>query len=446
VEAQKEALASQDAADAQADEEANLKLDMDGHRKRQQACQTLRELAEDKPKAPKRPEVGGYEKSSELGDRLQVLQEDISRAQALVDSCSGDVAECPTCGTPTTDQRIQSQLSAAEKDLPAMKEERAQLHTYRRLMREYRDSKTEYDIAKVQHDERVTHWREKRDSLKKLDMVASEERRKELSLVSTMRDKCRNAVQKVELRLPPLREDKQKAISAHVAAKRTLAQLQETCRQLKTSSAVAEDAKSKLLDHDVAKETAAGLQASIKEITRNRGSLNERLERTQRAVAGSAKGRKWLDFLGAARNVLHRDRLPAEVHKSVLREMERGVNEDLEAFEAPFYVEGNEELSFTAFFQDGVVMPAGGLSGGEKVTLALPFRLQVNSLFAAQVGMLVLDEPTAGLDAANVEAVIQMFDQLRGMAKSRGFQIIVITHERELERAFDQVFRVGNSE
>ena len=72
--------------------------------------------------------------------------------------------------------------------------------------------------------------------------------------------------------------------------------------------------------------------------------------------------------------------------------------------------------------------------------LAMAFRLAVNSLFASQVGMMILDEPTDGLDADNRRLAADVFRSLGKLARDRGHQVIVITHDDALQSAFDQRF------
>ena len=84
------------------------------------------------------------------------------------------------------------------------------------------------------------------------------------------------------------------------------------------------------------------------------------------------------------------------------------------------------------------------MSGGEKVILALAFRIAVNSLFASDLGLLCLDEPTAGLDDDNMQCLEKALARLKDLSSERGLQCIIVTHESErLARLFDNVIRIG---
>lgn len=77
--------------------------------------------------------------------------------------------------------------------------------------------------------------------------------------------------------------------------------------------------------------------------------------------------------------------------------------------------------------------------------LALAYLLSVNSLFAGQIGLLVLDEPTACVDEPHIEAMVETFANLSRYAKERGHQVIVITHEPLLASVFDQTVVMGGA-
>ena len=81
------------------------------------------------------------------------------------------------------------------------------------------------------------------------------------------------------------------------------------------------------------------------------------------------------------------------------------------------------------------------LSGGERTSVALAYRLALNSLVQkVSVGMrsnlLVLDEPTDGFSQEQLGNVREVLDET-GCS-----QVIIVSHDKELESFADQVFRV----
>ncbi|UCE29063.1 MAG: SMC family ATPase [Candidatus Bathyarchaeota archaeon] len=94
--------------------------------------------------------------------------------------------------------------------------------------------------------------------------------------------------------------------------------------------------------------------------------------------------------------------------------------------------------------QDGYEQPVSFLSGGEKTSVALAYRLALNSIVQkVSVGMksnlLILDEPTDGFSKEQLFKVREILNELKCP------QVVMVSHERELESFADQVFRVEKS-
>lgn len=165
------------------------------------------------------------------------------------------------------------------------------------------------------------------------------------------------------------------------------------------------------------------------------------LEKRKAAIAkemdeakSNEMARKHLENL---REVMHKSNLPKKVTFNYLKQTISKTNNYLEDFHAPFRAFADDELTFWVKFNDGREMPASRLSGGEKVVLALAFRLAVQFGIAAGVNLLVLDEPTVGLDEDNIECLETAFNRLRAMSKSSGLQVLVVSHEKAIERMCD---------
>jgi exonuclease SbcC len=95
--------------------------------------------------------------------------------------------------------------------------------------------------------------------------------------------------------------------------------------------------------------------------------------------------------------------------------------------------------------QDGYDQNINYLSGGEKTSIALAYRLTLNSLIRKETesmksNLLILDEPTDGFSKAQLSKVRELLDELHSQ------QIILVSHEKELETYVDNVFLVSKSE
>lgn len=95
--------------------------------------------------------------------------------------------------------------------------------------------------------------------------------------------------------------------------------------------------------------------------------------------------------------------------------------------------------------QDGYEQLVDFLSGGEKTSVALAYRLALNSIVQrVSVGMksnlLILDEPTDGFSKEQLYKVREILNELKCP------QVIMVSHERELESFADHTFRIEKKE
>lgn len=98
--------------------------------------------------------------------------------------------------------------------------------------------------------------------------------------------------------------------------------------------------------------------------------------------------------------------------------------------------------------QDGYEQNIEYLSGGEKTSIALSYRLTLNSMIRQETeslksNLLILDEPTDGFSKSQLTKVRTVLQQLQSQ------QIILVSHEKELETYVDHIFYIskdgGNS-
>ncbi len=90
--------------------------------------------------------------------------------------------------------------------------------------------------------------------------------------------------------------------------------------------------------------------------------------------------------------------------------------------------------------QSGYSLSINSLSGGEKTSVALAYRLALNTMLKRVAGMnnalLILDEPTDGFGKEQLFRLKQVLNELNSA------QIIMVSHERELESFVDKIYRV----
>ena len=80
------------------------------------------------------------------------------------------------------------------------------------------------------------------------------------------------------------------------------------------------------------------------------------------------------------------------------------------------------------------------LSGGERTSVALAYRLALSQMVQqyseAGPSSLILDEPTDGFSREQLGRVREILDEIANP------QVVIVSHERELESMADQIYRV----
>jgi len=147
---------------------------------------------------------------------------------------------------------------------------------------------------------------------------------------------------------------------------------------------------------------------------------------------------KKVEVLGNVRNWFHSSNGPRTMSLSAIRAMTGYVNEYLSALHSEIEVmPDNQGLSFAFSYMDGrpVSNPppsTAKLSGGQKIELALAFRLAIYRYFGQKMGIMVLDEPTAHLSPAGITYFGTLLQTVSTLAKNMNLQIIMPTHEKEI--------------
>lgn len=156
----------------------------------------------------------------------------------------------------------------------------------------------------------------------------------------------------------------------------------------------------------------------------------------QRASGGEAR-QQYRDQLTRLRAAFHPDAAPATLMAAYIADKIDAVNDWLGRLAARFRVTAGDELSFVASFADGTPgIPAERLSGGEKAVLALAW-----TAATAATRLLLLDEPTYGLDAARLEALCHAVAGWRSTAPD--CQLVLVTHDRRLADCCETVLDLG---
>lgn len=345
---------------------------------------------------------------------------------------------CPTCGTPGVDLAVYRQqqedlvrqdtvrLAEIARRLAATQQYRRQREAFERWHAGYVERLAAAD--RELQSARATVGPERPAPDTEAAAVAMRRHTANRASAATLRQE----LARLEGRREQLAADRQRLLEACAAQEQDL-------DALGPPDADPEAART-TLDRD--RDAARGhdrLEATTQTLGRHALATRQRLERLRSRSVGARHNAELRAWLGDMRALCHREALPKLIVQRNLAQLQPRVQHFLSFFGRPFRAELSEDLSFVAHFPDGNVERAPRLSGGQLLVLALCFRMAVNARFAADVGLLCLDEPTAGLDQANVTHLGEALDHLRQLASRGGLQVILVTHERRLDRHFDKV-------
>lgn len=205
------------------------------------------------------------------------------------------------------------------------------------------------------------------------------------------------------------------------------------------------DQPQKDLDQDQRfRQEVAGLARDIANLKERKEGLRVRFRAETKKFEAAQRAKSWKTKVSAWREACHPQAVPRMLVVRVLRQLlERSIPEILQSFQSPFQVVLDEpNLSFVAIFSDGRRQPARRLSGGQRSILAFAVRLAICQWAASDLGVLILDEPTEGLDADNTKLFRDAVAAVRSSAVERGLQLIVVTHAEEVASVCDRTIEV----
>lgn len=403
-------------------------------------CQRLTAIVEEV--GPVEPLSPGVDLTSEglATDLVETRQQHRQAKQAVEALAEEGLTACPVCQTPA-DQL--GDYVAQQRELVAT------------LPREIQSLEKLYkDVTAYEHA--VTAWQARHDSWAKRCKEAKTELTSltEVPAVTLAKD-CRadkEGLKQSERDLQTLESRLQKAQEEQAKLTGRLEQTRTAITSLASEAAAALSAKKlTALQASLAAHTEAATQLAVlahqeKEQQRIEKESCESIEAVEQRLAAASVGKEWLADLESLRAILHYSALPKLVIDCQLEAMVERMGETLADFGDPFRVTAAPDLSLDIHLPDGSQELAGRLSGGEKVVAAIAFRLAIKSRFASQIGLLALDEPTAGLDTHNLGCLGAVLQRLSRTTRKQGQQILIITHDERLEPYFDHIIRVSHGQ
>jgi len=192
------------------------------------------------------------------------------------------------------------------------------------------------------------------------------------------------------------------------------------------------------------------LKGQLREVFKSISSLEAELEELEHKLQSLKKKEEQLNKTRKIISLLEniRQAYGREGAQKLLRKKAKPVIEEyLQSFASLFELEFlnlklDEHYSLQIVDANGT-RPVSVASGGEKAALGLAFRLALaKAIGGDRLKFMMLDEPTQNLDEERRRGLIKSLKKLFGMHGAAFPQLIVVTHNRELEDAADQVYIV----
>ena len=395
-------------------------------------------IANLREKNPEPPKPAG-ETAEQVYRQMENTERQVKEAEKFVKLFTAEgIAECPTCHTPTS--KLAAQVTEQHEILTTLNGKLILLNA----------SWMEKRAAEQAH----TDW------LKKEEEFASQEKRlddseRDLTTVAAptaTEDELQQAVgdyeqfQNVKQEIMPLaqqaREQKAKLSGVLTGLRDRRLQLEGSINKATVTAVDAHLAQTTLLRRQELLKTRTELSDERKQLIFDIKRLEEQRDLAEQQTQTAVKLRSWTGVAESAREALKN--APRLVAQRNLQRLESAINELLQIFRVNFVVKVATDgtPTFIAEFFDGRRQVAQRLSIGQKTVLALAFRVAVNAMFAEEIGLLALDEPTASLDQPRIQALAPVLEKLRDLSTAKGLQCLLVTHAANLSHLFESTIEL----
>ena len=190
------------------------------------------------------------------------------------------------------------------------------------------------------------------------------------------------------------------------------------------------------------------IDTSISRIQATHDSLMNQVGELEEEIRNKEKERKAAERLREYQIWLEEFLIPtlSAIEKYVMMNINQEFNQHFQKWWGMLVEDDGKESRIDEDFtpiveQDGYEQDYNYLSGGEKTSLALAYRLSLNTIVqkvsaGIKSNLLILDEPTDGFSKEQLFKIREILDELKCP------QVVMVSHERELESFADQVLRV----
>jgi exonuclease SbcC len=287
------------------------------------------------------------------------------------------------------------------------------------------------------------------------EVTACETRIKEIEILQESlqnyrkaQDRLQNLTEQIEKNDKRIERDREKILKLKEQvedAKEKLEKARQEVEEFNRVSVETEGFSKKL------KEAESQLTKAEKDISttqRTSEMLTKDVDELETEIQGKEKERKAADRLKEYQIWLEEFLMPTlqAIEKQVMMNINQEFNQHFQKWWGMLVEDPSKESRIDEDFtpiveQDGYEQDYNYLSGGEKTSLALAYRLSLNTIVqkvsaGIKSNLLILDEPTDGFSKEQLFKIREILDELKCP------QVIMVSHEKELESFADQVLRI----
>lgn len=344
--------------------------------------------------------------------KTQSLQEEIKRLRKEAERID-ELDVCPKCQQPVTDDHKHGIEQEAEDAIEKREEQRRRYEEQR--------AKAQKNLEKLAEKEAALEKQRERFEQYKAFAQKQQGAKQQLEKLSEREENLREELQSLSERLEELAESSFDA-EAYQQQKKSLERAREAYSQAKLARSKA--------------------QTKIESLSEQQQKLSRRVEKKRSAkkrLQAVREKEQWLKKVLQAAVADIEKRVFSSIHQEFSAKFTQWF---LQLLEDDSLFASLDESFAPVLTQDGYDVGVSSLSGGEKQSVALAYRLALNNVVNSVVrtlntgDLLILDEPTDGFSDLQLDRVRDVLESVRCE------QILLVSHEQKMQSFVDHVVAV----
>ena len=298
----------------------------------------------------------------------------------------------------------------------------------------------EEKIQRVRKLVDIIHRVEKETGIPRQKFIEAKERLDKLRIeVKALEEKAKQ--------LSKLRKDYEKVVRKLSESKKQYNEIKGILKELSFSEEEYRKLRELLEDlrarHRRILGDVSGIRRVVERVQEELELARKEYEKSRKAKEEKEKLDKLVSVLRRIRELYSKDGLQKIIRAYAKELIEYYVKDMVTRFNLNF-----SDISLDEDFNITVTTPLGEqtvdtISGGERVALAIALRLALaKALVGKGVESIILDEPTIHLDDERRRELVRILRSSFTGAKEIVSQLIIVTHDRELEDAADIIYQV----